>query len=359
VIRHRILALGLATALGFAEAGAATETIREQSAAAIDMSGVRVLRVENPRGRVSARPAGDARLHIVALKVARAPERGQARELAAGTRVESRREGDRYSVKVQYPQRTTVKVDLWDLLRDDLSLPSVEVELALEVPAGVALELVAASGDLETEGLAAPQSLKTASGDIRVTGARGPVEISSSSGDVVAGSSGRLRLRTASGDIEIEQAGGPLEARSTSGTLVVRQAADSLDLACTSGDIEVDRAPRGIKVATTSGEISVRGASGRVAASSSSGDIRLVLVAPLGAVEASSVSGSVGVRLAEGLGAGLDARTSSGTIDAELRMTVRSATRHQLSAVIGPGGPPLTLRSSSGDIEIKTGGDRP
>ena len=357
MIRHRILALGLATCLGFAEARAGTETVREQSEAAIDLSGVRTLRVENPRGRVSARPNADDRLRITALKVSRAPDRAQAQEQARGTTVESRREGERYLIKVHYPQRQSVKVDLWDLLRDEISLPSVDVELSLEVPAGVALELVAASGDLESEGLAGPQSLKTASGDIRVS-ARGPVEVSSSSGDVSAGSTGRMRLRTVSGDIQVEQAGAALQARSTSGTLVVSGAADSLDLACTSGDIQVDRAPKGLRAATTSGEIAARGVSGRVVASSSSGDIGLGLAAPLGPVEATSVSGGVVVRLPEGLGAGLEARTSSGTIDADLRMTVRSATRHQLSGVIGPGGPPLTLKSSSGDIEIKTGGDR-
>jgi hypothetical protein len=49
-------------------------------------------------------------------------------------------------------------------------------------------------------------------------------------------------------------------------------------------------------------------------------------------------------------------RTSNGTLDASVPLPVDSVTRRRLSGRLGDGRTPVVLRSSSGDIQITTGG---
>ena len=334
---------------------------REQSQKvleAADLTNVRMVRVENPRGLVQVRPSPDGRFRLTALKLTRASDREHAGEFARATRVETAIEGDRYVVRVRYPQRQEIRISFWRIFRGGFELPTVEVRLSLEVPGRMGVSLDSASGDLETSGLAGPQSLETTSGDLQVRDARGPLEAGTVSGEVEADGLARARLRSVSGDVSVRRAGGPLDVRTTSGDIELRGVTDSLSVSSVSGDIRVDAAPRGFSAGTTSGGITIEGeAGGLVRVSSTAGDVTLGLLATVRRADVTTVSGDIHLRLPGNLGCTLGLRTSSGTLDTAVPLRVRTVSRREMTGVVHGGGVPVTLRTTSGDIVVTSGGE--
>ncbi|MBI5709720.1 MAG: DUF4097 family beta strand repeat protein [Candidatus Eisenbacteria bacterium] len=333
---------------------------REQSQKvleAADLGNVRVLRVENARGLIQVRPSPDGRVRLTALKLTRASDREHAGEFSRATRVETGIEGDRYVVRVRYPQRQEVRVSFWRVFCGDFELPVVEVRLSVEVPERMAVSLSSVSGDLETSGLAAPQRLRTTSGDLQVRDARGPLDAGTVSGEVGADGMTGARLRSVSGDISVRRARGPLDVRTTSGDIELRGVTDSVSVGSVSGDIRLDAAPRGLDASSTSGGITVEGeAGGLVRVNSTSGDVTLGLLPAVRRAEVTTLSGSIRLRLPESLGCTLDLRTSSGTLDTTVPLQVRTASRHSMTGVVHGGGVPVMLRTTSGDVVVTSGG---
>ena len=355
---HRLLLAVIALALlPDSLLAARTSTVREQSRQVVEARDLTGLRVENPRGLVQVSPSRDGRIHLTALKLTTSRMSSRAQEFARGTRVETSTESGRFVVRVHYPQRRTLHASLLQLLRGEFDLPNVEVRLSVEVPPSLTVDLETASGDLETTGLAGPQSLQTTSGDIEVRAAAAFLSITTTSGNVMASGVGRVRVRSVSGDVTLDAARGPLEVRTTSGDINLSGVTDSLGLSSVSGDIQVDRAPRGLDAGTTSGSIVVDGlAGGLVRLRSTSGEVRFGLDRSLRRADVSTVSGRITARLADGLGCNLTLKSSSGTLDSSVPLKIRSVSRHEMSGVVSGGGPPVVLHSLSGDIAVTGGG---
>jgi DUF4097 and DUF4098 domain-containing protein YvlB len=219
------------------------------------------------------------------------------------------------------------------------------------------VDLETTSGDLETSGLAATQSLQTTSGDIEVRAAAAFLSIVTTSGNVRVSGLGRAQVRSVSGDVTLDSARGPLDIRTTSGDISLSGVADSLGLSSVSGEIQVDRAPRGLDAGTTSGGIIVDGlAGGLVRLRSTSGDVRFGLDCNLRRAEVSTVSGEITARLADGLGCDLTLKSKSGTLDSSVPLKIRTVSRNEMSGVVSGGGPPVVLHSLSGDIAVTGGG---
>ena len=350
--------LALILAVAAAPADAARQTQNEQSERTVEAAGLSGLEVDNPRGDTEVHASADGRIHLRALKVVRANDDAEAKTLSAATRVEAETSGGRYRIRVVYPQRHTIEIGFWDFFHDGgFTLPQSEVRLTIEVPAGFAVHLASTSGDLETDDLVGRQQIETVSGDVHVRNARGELGCSSTSGDIDGELGGPARLRTVSGDITIETAGRALDAHTTSGDLVIRDAADSLTLGSVSGNIKVARAPRGVSAVSTSGDITVHSAAGTCVLGTSSGNVDVTFDPRLASAEVSSGSGDLRAHLPSGLGATLDMRTSNGSIDVTAPLAVKNVTRRSVTGRVGGGEALITLRSSSGDIQILSGGD--
>lgn len=331
----------------------------ERSDRDVDARDLKVLEVDNPRGDVLVTASADGRLHVTAIKIARGRDQAEARGHAREIQVTAGAEGDRYTIRVEYPQRVDVRVNFWDLLfsgHDDRDVgPTHQLDLQLQVPEALEVRVVTTSGDVTTRGLSGRQSLGTTSGDCAVTGATGAVEIRTVSGDARLRGSRRATVRTTSGDIEAAP-GGPLEAHSSSGDVEVEDAPDSLVVGTVSGDVSVHGAARRLEVETSSGTIEARDARGDVRARSTSGGIELALVAPLRSADVSSSSGDVSIALAPGADARLDLSTSSGDIDCDVPVTLLEHGRRNLIAKFGRGGATVKAQTVSGDLHVTSGG---
>lgn len=321
----------------------------------MDATGLRRVEIENARGVVEVRPSADGRIHVTALKTVRARPASKARDLAREISVETRREGGAWRLKVRYPQRQEIHIG-WRELFSGVELPNVSMRLTIEVPAGPDVRLRTVSGSLAAEGVGNRLVLESTSGDIAAEGVGGRLDVSTVSGDVTVDAAGPVAVRTVSGDVELRRAGGSARVSTTSGEVEVRAASDSLEIASVSGDVRVERADRGLAARTTSGGITARGVRGALDLSTSSGDVRATLARGLAAADIASGSGDVELRIAPGFGATFDLRTSNGALEAAVPLDVQSVTRRRLSGRLGDGATPVRLRTSSGDIQITSGG---
>jgi DUF4097 and DUF4098 domain-containing protein YvlB len=174
--------------------------------------------------------------------------------------------------------------------------------------------------------------------------------------DISIPSGAALNLRSGSGDIKISQVGRFLVASSGSGNITASGGKGTADVQTGSGDITLEQEGSGdVKARTGSGNIHIRGLNGSLAARAGSGNIdaegRLT-----GPANLSSGSGNVKLHLGSDARFNLEASTGSG----DIRIHYPGApeqnehSRHHMTAPINGGGPPLEVRTGSGDVEISS-----
>jgi len=120
----------------------------------------------------------------------------------------------------------------------------------------------------------------TSSGGVELSGRFGTVGVTSQSGSIRVGTAAEADLRTVSGGVELDQCDGRCRVSTTSGRISVGVTGDA-EIFTTSGTVGVDGVTRTARVRSVSGSVTV--------ASSAAG-----------AVNASTVSGSITIRLPPG-----------------------------------------------------------
>ena len=172
-------------------------------------------------------------------------------------------------------------------------------DLDIDVPREATIVVDAASGDLDATGTLGDQRYRTASGEVTLADVSGRIAVEAVSGgvDLVATGEAQLTVRTVSGDVQLR-----------ADTIA------SLDVATTSGDLRMD------------GRLAGAGPFGIVTVS---GDVQL---APSG-----------------------DLRIELASLSGDLRSEIGGASdggRGRRSLTVGKGGPLLTVRSLSGDVNV-------
>lgn len=138
-----------------------------------------------------------------------------------------------------------------------------------------------------------------------------------------------------------------------SGTIEIEVPRDArVEVGVTAGDVAVRDVRGGAVVRTASGDVSIKGAGGHVAVNASSGDVNVIAAEPI-ILEAHSVAGDIRARAPRFERVAIE--TISG--DAELAGTFASAARHAISTVSGDveltvlgGGLAIEVRTVSGDL---------
>jgi len=327
---------------------------REQSTQDVPATGLRAVRIVNPRGEVVIQPSADDQVHVTALKLVRANSNSEADRMSRELRVDTRVAEGQFVVEVHYPSSQSIRIGFWDLF-SDFEVPSAEVRIGVQLPPGLAVQVRCVSGDIHSHDIAGPQTLESTSGDIDVVAPAGAVAITSTSGDVTGEDLAATTIRTVSGDVEIRGTRGPLDTHSTSGDISIRGARDSLLVGTVSGDVNVSEAPRGLEVSTTTGEIVAKRVAMRATVAASSGGVDLGLTAPLDRAQVTTSSGDIHVALGPGVGGQVEMRTSNGSLETQAAIQVGSFTRRVITGRVGQGNAVIQLRSASGDIHLSTG----
>ncbi|WP_263380166.1 DUF4097 family beta strand repeat-containing protein [Granulicella paludicola] len=174
--------------------------------------------------------------------------------------------------------------------------------------------------------------------------------------DITAPAGVALNLHSGSGDVTTADVGRFITASTGSGNIRAQGVSGPADLQSGSGDITLDQRNGGdIKARTGSGNVHIHGFNGSLVARSGSGDIdaegHLTGTATL-----DSGSGNVKLHLGNDAHFNLEASTGSG----DIRVRYPNApeqdehSRHHMTAPINGGGPPLQVRTGSGNVEISS-----
>jgi hypothetical protein len=205
---------------------------------------------------------------------------------------------------------------------DYLNVHDISVDYEISVPADTVIRTRSGSGDQIIEGTHGAVDVQTGSGDVKLANLTGEVSLQTGSGDVRAhGIAGPVKGGAGSGDIEVEETG--------------------------AGNIDLH---------TGSGNIKVRGIQGAFRADTGSGDVTAE-GAQSGTWEIRTGSGNVDVRMPANAAFEADISTSSGSVNVNspIEMTVQGRieeTRKHIRGKVRGGGPLLSVRTGSGDIQI-------
>jgi hypothetical protein len=230
-----------------------------------------------------------------------------------------RRQGDVDAIQQHPPLRqegNSIHIDY-------VNAHDISVDYEITVPADTTLRTRSGSGDQTIEGIHGNTDLQSGSGDMKLANLTGEIRMQTGSGNVRAHEvAGAIRGGAGSGDIEVEETG--------------------------QGDIDLH---------TGSGNVTVRGIQGGFRAEAGSGDITAEGT-QTGGWEIRTGSGNVHVRLPANSAFDADISTSSGTVDVDspIEMTVQGRVQESRKTIRGKvrgGGPVLSVRTGSGDIQIQ------
>ena len=152
---------------------------------------------------------------------ARGTARASSRSLLEDIKLIAEREGNEVVIRAELPESQSN----WSWSR------RVALDLVIEVPNTIALDVSDSSGDVEIRGTAA-LDIEDSSGNLTIENVAGALNISDSSGEIV--------VRGARGDVTIEDSSGGIEVHDVTGSMTVDR--DS------SGEIEATRVSGGVLV---------------------------------------------------------------------------------------------------------------
>jgi Putative adhesin len=207
--------------------------------------------------------------------------------------------------------------------RNSGSGPDVRHHIMLKLPRRVELSVRSISGQVRIGDVDGQLEVSSVSGSLRVGAVGGRVQVNSVSGSVGVGAvDGQIKVSSVSGDVDIGQVNQPVEIKSVSGSVKVGQAVDFLDVSSVSGAV--------------SAGISRLGERG---------------------VKINSVGGSVELRFTDELNAQLSTNSVSGKVSIEVpNVTMQSEPgASAIRAVIGRGGPPISINGVSGGVRLVRG----
>lgn len=185
------------------------------------------------------------------------------------------------------------------------------------------------------------------------------VNARTSGGDITVGDlRGNLEARTSGGDLKFARIDGKIVASTSGGNVTLEEGTAEAKLSTSGGNIRVTRAGGPTTVATSGGDIRLDAVAELISASTSGGDIVASFTKPLAKDTALGTSGGdVEVTLPKAASFNLDAGTSGGSVDATgLTITIEKggAGKSRLQGAVNGGGPTLKLRTSGGDIKVRT-----
>ena len=255
------------------------------------------LHVRNVSGDTKIAVGPDGTIHVKARKRVRGTSEERAKRLLENVEVRMVQDGNDVLLKPHLYEQDRGWADLFRGGR-------VAVDFEITVPREVRIEA------------------HTVSGDITHAGTRGPMDIQSVSGElVISDAQGPLRLKTVSGDADVSAFAGQVGANTVSGDLNFNSVRlHGSDLVTVSGDVRIDGdlgKEREHRMKTISGDI----------------DLHLT-------------GGSYDIRLS----------TMSGELNSEIAGQVTGEGRRAKRVVVGTGEAQVSVKTMSGDLEIRASG---
>lgn len=239
-VRKVIAATLVVTAAFIPQKTEALEDYEDKRDANVDARGARSARIEAAAGLL--RVQGVEGITEVRVRgTARANSRGRLSEI----KLIAERRGDVVFIKADMPEYNNSGRWSW---RDEYN---VALDLVIEVPTTLALDVEDGSGDAEFRNAGALE-LEDGSGNIDIRGAHGAVRVTDGSGNIIIDGvegavtvddgSGEIRAKNVTGNFTVEQDGsGNIDVSGVGGTLRVEDdGSGNIDVDRVAGDFVVD-----------------------------------------------------------------------------------------------------------------------
>ncbi len=273
------------------------------------------LKASTQGGDIVIHTADINEVRIRVRQTIRASSEEEADQVLADLTLTLEQRGNEVNAEAKYEKRS---VKSWFGVRRP-----VTVSFTITVPQSFNLDLRTSGGDISAESLRGNVKAHTSGGDMRLQRIDGEVDGSTSGGDIfLLEGTARAKLHTSGGDVVVERAGGPID------------------------------------VSTSGGDITLNSVEELIRAHTSGGDVNAVLTGTLSKDAVLSTSGGdVRVRVPKSAAFNLDASTSGGDVDAKgLTITIDGGGigKRSLVGSVNGGGSRLKLRTSGGDIRIRT-----
>lgn len=298
-----------------------------------------LLKATTQGGDIEVRSTDTHEVRVIARQTIDASSEAKADELLEQLALSMEQQGNEVICEAKYGERQRFR---WNF-----SGQPVRVDFIVAVPKNFNADLKTAQAEAQGK-LDAGLFKATINLDLRTSG-----------GDISVGDlNGEVKARTSGGDIKIAKIDGDLTAHTSGGDIYVREGTASAKLHTSGGNVRVERAGGRTEVSTSGGDIRLDEVKELVSARTSGGNIHAFITGPLtDDTELGTSGGDVVVNLRRDIGFQLDARTSGGEVDAEgLTITIDrgGVGKSRLVGTVNGGGPTLKLRSSGGNIDIRT-----
>src|SRR6266481_4428900 len=212
-------------------------------------------------------------------------------------------------------------------------------------------------GNIELDTITGALDAETSNGKVLVHDARGTVTLKSSFGAIEASNIPKgIRAVTGNGGITLTDIGGDTFAKTSFGSVLAERINGSLTVQNSNGSVTARNVKGDAIVNTSFAGVTLDAIGGRISVDNQNGAISVTAMRPASGCRDISLKtsfSSIRVRVPEGLGYNLTARTSFGRISSELPVTsTGSIGGDTLNGTIGTGGCQLQLTASNGSIEI-------
>src|SRR6266478_2646133 len=212
-------------------------------------------------------------------------------------------------------------------------------------------------GNIELDTISGALTAETSNGKVSVRDARGSVELKSSFGAIEASNIPKgIRAVTGNGGVTLTDIGGDTYAKTSFGSVLAERINGNLTVENTNGSVTARNVKGDAIVHTSFAGVTLESIGGRISVDNQNGAISATAMRAASGCRDISLKTSfsaIRVRIPEGVGYNLTARTSFGRISSELPVTsTGSIGGDSLSGTIGSGGCQLQLTDSNGSIEI-------
>jgi hypothetical protein len=267
--------------------------------------------LKNVSGGIEVKSWNKNQVRIEALKVSKASSLSKAKEGAAKVAIEVEKEGNSIRIETKYPKSKIWKKSV-----------NVSVHYNLWIPEKASIKVKSVSGSVGLEEIGGTAKVDVVSGNVEVKKADKEVDCQTVSGKLILQDiTGDAYLKTVSGKIVVNRIRGSIDAETVSG---------GLDL------IEVSKA-KVVKGKVLSGSIVYKG------------DIN-----PEGKYKLKAFSGTVEMILPADSSFEFEAKTFSGTIKTDFKVTTTGVIKKtEMHGVVNQGGADVTLETFSGSIYLR------
>ena len=297
-----------------------------------------LLKASTQGGDIEVRTADTNEVKVTARQTIHAATDAKADELLEKLTLTMEQRGNDVILEAKYEEKR---------FRWSMNWPPVQVDFVVTVPKSFNADLKTAAS--EVQGRADAGLFKaTINLDLRTSG-----------GDITVGDlQGNVKAHTSGGDLKFARIGGDLTGTTSGGDIELKESAARAKLNTSGGDIVIERANGPTEVSTSGGDIHISSVRELISANTSGGDIHAEIDGTLKQDTVLSTSGGdVKLKLRNDFGFRLDASTSGGEVDAAgltIKLERGGNGKSRLVGNVNGGGPTLKLRSSGGDIDLRT-----